>query len=239
MEDFNINDLREESRNLRQIIISTNPELEVVINRYIFLIHSGGKEVEDLQEEVKYLKTLVYKDELTGVLNRRGFFDRFSGLFNESFAYKKGTAHARKFELKDLAIIFVDIDDFKKINDEYGHDKGDFVLKKFAEVLQSSIRDEDAIARIGGEEFVIVLLGANEDDAYQKSEEIRENIEKNVGKVFDFNKKITASFGVVSLSGSNAENLEELVTLADKAMYEAKHNRGKNNTARFSEINTP
>ncbi len=189
--------------------------------------------VEKLRHEIKNLKALVYKDELTGVLNRRGVMEEFEGFFKEALFAQEHTDVRKGMVINDFSILFFDLDNFKSINDTYGHAEGDRVLKELAHILRSCVRDIDAVGRLGGEEFVAGLLGAHEHEAYQKAETIRQMIEK---KITVDGHPITASIGVASLKESGARTLHELISAGDKAMYEAKTNRGKNNTARYSEL---
>lgn len=188
--------------------------------------------VESLRREIQTLKKLVYKDELTGVLNRRGVYEEFSGFFEEALFSKEHKELRRGVLIADFSVLFFDLDDFKSVNDTFGHDEGDRVLKYFAQELKKSARTIDAVGRWGGEEFVMGLLGASEEGAAEKAEAVRTSIEKHVsaGGV-----AVTSSIGVASLRESHAKTLEELITAADKAMYEAKMN-GKNRVVRYSEL---
>lgn len=234
--ELSLEDWRRESARLRNVVVEINPELAIVVNRYILLSSEEGESVDGYKREISHLKTLVFKDELTGVLNRRGFFDKFSALFNESIAHKKNPERSRSFEVNEFSILFVDGDDFKKINDTYGHDEGDNVLKGIAKTLGEGIREVDSVGRFGGEEFVVALLGANEEEAYKKAEELRKEIMKKVKISSEPDYKISASFGVASTSSSDADDFDELIAYADQSMYEAKVNRGKNNVVKWSEI---
>ncbi len=189
--------------------------------------------VERLRHEIKSLKMLVYKDELTGVLNRRGVQEEFAAFFLEALFAQEHKEIRKGVVISDFSILFFDIDNFKRINDTYGHAEGDKVLKHFAQLLRKSARDIDAVGRLGGEEFVVGLLGANEHEAYEKAESIRKMI---VSEISVAGAPVTASVGVASLKESNVKNLHELIDAGDKAMYEAKTNRGKNNVVRFSEL---
>ena len=149
-----------------------------------------------------YIKTKreALFDELTEILNRRGFDKTTKGL-------KRGS------------IIFMDLDHFKDINDTYGHEFGDFVLKEFATVIKENIRDTDIFARIGGEEFILVLPNTSYLHAYYVAEKLRKIIANHNFK----NVKLTASFGISEFEG----NLEKAINRADEALYEAKNN-GRN-----------
>lgn len=191
-------------------------------------------DVEKLRAEIEELHSLVYRDELTGALNRRGIKDEFGDLFDEARFSKEHGQLRKGVIIADFSIVFIDLDNFKKINDTYGHDEGDRVLKAVANVLNHHIRGIDAVGRLGGEEFVVALLGAGEDAAYAKAQEIRKAFSTEVVVNGDY--PITASMGVASLHHSASQTLDELIEYADKAMYEAKTKRGKDNVVRYSEL---
>jgi len=226
-----IEELRREIERLRDFVLEINEESGELID---------GKEldepmVERLKSRIDELQHLVFHDELTQILNRRGFYNYVEPMFGEALASQKRD-QKRKFEMGDIAIIFVDGDNFKKINDTYGHDEGDQVLKSIAAALGKGARSIDVVARMGGEEFVMALVGANEEEAHAKANQILETIRTEVKVLKNPEHLVTASAGVAALSHSDADDLDELVAYADQAMYEAKINRGKNNVVKWSEI---
>jgi diguanylate cyclase (GGDEF)-like protein len=160
----------------------------------------------------KKLEYHAANDSLTGVLNRYSFEQILDVELQRSLRF------GRKF-----SVIYFDIDKFKKINDSHGHHVGDTVLIELAELVRSSIRKIDTIARIGGEEFSIIVPEVEMSDAYKMAEKIRKNIEHHD---FSIGKKITASFGVSEYNTSMRK--EDLLWQADKAMYKAKqHGRNR------------
>jgi diguanylate cyclase (GGDEF)-like protein len=200
----------------------------------IFDAHTDTPIIDGLRHELNHLRTLVYKDELTGALNRRGVQEEFSALFKEAKFSNEHTGLRKGVIINDFSILFLDLDNFKSINDTHGHDVGDIALKNVVQALRTHVRDIDAVGRLGGEEFIVALLGASEDMAYKKAEEIRTHVESVL--CGDDHTCTTVSIGVASLHASNAQTLDELITYADKAMYEAKTQRGKNATVRYSEV---
>lgn len=208
----------------------------VIFEEFALIPEEAIVETVKLRNEIEKLTELVYKDELTKVLNRRGFLEKFNGLFENALYGKKNPGNKRKFEVGSFSVLFLDGDNFKSVNDSYGHDEGDKVLKAIADVLKDSVRAADCVGRFGGEEFVVALLGANEEEAYAKAEEIRKKFPDVIKIEQNPEHLITASIGVASLDKSDADNLDELIAYADQAMYEAKANRGKNNTVKFSEL---
>jgi diguanylate cyclase (GGDEF)-like protein len=166
-------------------------------------------------------------DHLTRAKNLKFFTKELEKSLNEISGKRK-----KEKVLKEIALIAMDIDHFKDINDTYGHSVGDDVLKKIVSTLKKLIREEDVVARVGGEEFMVLLPTANMDFAIEIAEEFRVAIEK-----LKFNTspdlpelKVTASFGVVSSGISN--DATTLKDEADKALYEAK-NAGRNRVVEY------
>lgn len=168
---------------------------------------------DQLKRERKRLLELATKDSLTTLYNRHFLLETAQSKFSE--------AHRHKFK---LSLMVLDIDYFKRINDEFGHDGGDQVLKAIAGILKISFREDDIVARIGGEEFVVMLSHSDEENTLRRAEQLRERIEK----LKPLGKKITASIGVTTLNLNNSkETFDDLFTRADKALYESKDN-GRN-----------
>ena len=166
------------------------------------------------------LEHRAYSDYLTGLANRRYFIEQAELELSRSNRYET-----------ELSLIMLDIDFFKKINDTYGHNIGDLVLQKIADVSRTILRDIDIIGRIGGEEFAILLPQTSLEDSIKVAERLR--IEISNASVLLENSEVTftSSFGVVSASKSNIDNL---LIKADKALYKAKES-GRNRVCTFSE----
>jgi diguanylate cyclase (GGDEF)-like protein len=128
---------------------------------------------------------------------------------------------------KSLSIIYIDLDDFKSINDEYGHEKGDFVLKKVVDLMVQKLRKSDRLGRWGGEEFIVMLPETNEDEAVLVAEKLREVI--SMGD-FKISRSVTCSFGVATYIDD--ENLDSMIARADTHLYEAKK-EGKNRVVSY------
>lgn len=174
---------------------------------------------DEISRKNRALEILARQDPLTGCLNRRAFFERFD------LAWK--AAHERDFP---LACLLIDNDHFKSVNDTYGHDVGDEVLRKVAATLQSLHRKTDLVCRFGGEEFCVLLPGCDLHDGKEKAEQIRESIEQ---LRFDSPAElvVTASIGVSDLS-FGAREPQELINQADKCLYVAKR-QGRNQVVLF------
>lgn len=164
------------------------------------------------------LENLSYTDELTGLPNRRGLKEKG----------RMKVLAARRFDQR-LACAALDIDHFKKVNDTHGHDVGDLVLQKVASVLRANSRSSDVLARMGGEEFVVLLDDASPEVAVMLAERIRERIAEAVVEFGDQKLSVTASIGVAIYDSKMS--LQMLIKQADVALYQAKHS-GRNRVCR-------
>ncbi|HYE84526.1 MAG TPA: histidine kinase N-terminal 7TM domain-containing protein [Clostridia bacterium] len=168
------------------------------------------------------LKTYATLDGLTNIFNRRYFLEL-------------GRKALEGFESEEhsSAIVLFDIDLFKNINDAFGHEAGDNVLCSVAKVFANCLRSMDIFARYGGEEFVCLLPDTSSEAAIQIAERIRKNLASSSLDFHGNSLRITASFGVVGTDLVGKANLEELLKMADKALYDAKR-RGRNCTCLFT-----
>jgi len=177
-----------------------------------------------LLRERKMLTALAMHDSLTGLANRRLL----------DFRLEQALAHAKRFK-RNLAILFVDIDHFKKLNDTYGHDVGDALLKVIATRLKSAIRDVDTVSRISGDEFVIVLDELNDiNDANVVAGKII-HLFKEQAEVLGERVPMSVSIGVASFGQDGEETTKRLLKKADIALYEAK-GAGRNQFRVFTEV---
>jgi diguanylate cyclase (GGDEF)-like protein len=210
-----------------------------MFERFKFKSENLEERVKELEREVVELEHNLIHDPLTG-LKTRAFFEEEIKVYLEiieqqSQSLKLGSSQRKeRFGFRHLSVIFFDIDHFKKVNDKHGHDVGDKVLKRVALTIQTSVRTGDTVARWGGEEIVVSLLGANEKDATSKAEEIRAEIEelkfKGVPRL-----EITISAGVAS--SEIGVDLSELVKRADQSLYKAKES-GRNRVITYSSLST-
>lgn len=161
------------------------------------------------------VEALAITDGLTGLYTRRYFFERFDEELQRS------KRHNIKF-----SFIMMDIDDFKKCNDTYGHLVGDIVLKETAHIAKAITREIDLVARYGGEEFALILPETDRTGAMLVAERIRKKIEDNIFKAYDEKLKTTVSIGL-SVYPDDSEKASDLIEMADRALYAAK-NAGKN-----------
>jgi diguanylate cyclase (GGDEF)-like protein len=161
-----------------------------------------------------HLNNLANNDALTGLPNRR--------TFNEKLA--RSLLLTKRSE-SPSSIIFLDVDNFKEINDSKGHDIGDRVLKELSELLTSGLRNSDFVARWGGEEFIIMLSGSDTDKASLAAEKLRTLIENNETLQGLVDSPVTASFGVTAIK--EGDNIDVIFKRADRALYQSKAD-GKN-----------
>ena len=169
-------------------------------------------DITKLKEKSNLLEYQASHDKLTGLFNR----NRFDEL------YEKEIKRARRYN-NDLSLILFDIDNFKMINDSYGHQTGDEVLKEIAKIILGNVREQDINVRWGGEEFLILLPQTNLLGAFTVANKIRTSIETNIFTTNSLN--ITASFGVTQLLENDDES--SFIARSDKFLYEAKKT-GKN-----------
>ncbi len=163
-------------------------------------------------------------DELTGLANRRQFQDTLT----------RETERARRFDVP-IGLVMIDIDNFKSVNDTYGHQTGDVVLREVGRIVRESSREIDTPARYGGEELAMVLPETDVAGAFQLAERVRRGIEQLVVETPEGGElRVTASFGVATQPGPGAD-ARELVEAADAALYEAKAS-GKNRTVRATRV---
>lgn len=177
-----------------------------------FIISYRIKILEGIRAKQAELTQQASTDPLTQLYNRRYFFTESNYMIEKA---KKNN--------ESLSIIIVDIDHFKTVNDQYGHKAGDLVLVDVANIFHQLSRDQDLIARFGGEEFVVILPNTNTTEAQACAERIRQGIEKhsvNLGDELTLN--VTVSLGIAELDIMANEAIESAVDRADKALYKAK-----------------
>lgn len=182
-------------------------------------------ENEKLEAEVNKLKELATKDELTGAYNRRGIKEEIQRFVE--------TIKSRPEKMRSFGTLILDIDNFKRLNDAYGHSAGDEVLKNIAIICSAQVRDLDRVGRWGGEEFIVILPDCDEKESVIVAERIRLAIKDNVVEYGDEQIRTTVSIGIASYGGKN--DFDEIIKLADAALYQAK-NAGRNKAVSAAEL---
>ncbi|NTU56814.1 MAG: diguanylate cyclase [Anaerolineales bacterium] len=170
------------------------------------------EKVTELENANERLRNLSLTDGITGLNNRRGFMILATGLLK--FARRVGYS---------LSLLYIDLDSLKHTNDTLGHTAGDALIVRFANILTGTFRDSDIIGRMGGDEFVVLMVDATENDV----ESMREHLQKNVD-AHNLQKDLPAisfSMGVIRVFPDTGITMEELLSQADRAMYEHKMHR--------------
>jgi len=187
-----------------------------------FIISYRIKMLEDIKASQDELRLMAVTDPLTQLYNRRYFYTEANYLLERA-----------RNEQTPLSLLIMDIDKFKQINDSHGHPVGDQVIVLLADLLRKNSREEDLIARFGGEEFVILLPKAGQDEAERLAETLRSTVQNSPVSLRDAEPlNFTISIGGVALD-TQRETIETALNLADIALYEAK-NSGRN-CVRFSD----
>ena len=167
-----------------------------------------------IQEMSQKFKSQAMQDPLSGLLNRRGMLENLNNEFDRIQRYRN-----------HLTVMMCDIDNFKTVNDQYGHDKGDEVIKDLANILKSELRKQDSIARWGGEEYLLLLPETNGKQGIQLAEKLRKKIEEMQYKQADKIFSVTVSIGLYELTPTDTIN--QAITKADTNLYKAKE-QGRN-----------
>jgi diguanylate cyclase (GGDEF)-like protein len=180
-----------------------------LVNEAAFLLVLGVAMagLAQLQRTQKELERLATQDELTGALNARAFAERLAQELDRNRRYNH-----------PLALLYLDLDDFKAVNDRHGHQTGDAVLRLVADATRHAVRQADIVGRLGGDEFA-VLMPETEGGV---AEAAATRLASGIRTVFRGTPSVTASIGLVSTVNAATTGAEELLRRADRAMYEAK-----------------
>lgn len=202
--------LEEEIKEVLFKIMGEVEELKNINNKFITKLEEQKEEIQKLRKELRKVKEEANIDPLTGLRNRRSFERALSEFFRDfkKFGYP-------------FSVIMIDLDNFKQINDTYGHLAGDKVLREVGNILRNYLRAKDVVARTGGEEFTIILPGITKDEAVLVAERLRKVIANHTIEHEDKKISVTASFGVAEMR-EGLENPEDLIREVDERLYEAK-----------------
>ncbi len=195
----------------------TKPIDEIELQARVAVHQKLARTIRELEASRRALIEQATTDSLTGLKNRRAFFENG----------QKYLSLARRYHT-ELSVILLDIDHFKRINDTYGHHAGDEVLVACANVLLRLTRNEDTVARLGGEEFALLLPDTNRLGAAVLAERIRAAIEKERIMAGGAIIPLTVSIGIASYDTDGTESVDQLVNVADRRLYLAKqHGRNR------------
>jgi len=207
---------------MRSIIYKNDLTTRVEINTRIREVKNietfFNKLLDSLQDYYEKLRELSDKDFLTKLYNRKKF--------EEFLEYEIGRAHRHEYR---FCVVMIDLDNFKFINDTYGHPTGDLVLKEVSLIFESTLRNSDIVARIGGDEFAVILVETDENEGLNIVKRLKNTLADTDISIPTGKVRVTASFGVIEYP-RQARELKELMTGADIAMYKAKK-AGKNAVA--------
>jgi diguanylate cyclase len=184
---------------------------------------SSQEKIKKLQDELTQLSETVRLDQLTGVLNRRGLDEAFTA---EVSRHKRGGG--------SLSVALLDIDNFKNLNDTYGHNVGDVALKHLADVVKKTIRPTDIVTRLGGEEFVILLPDTNIEESVITMTRLQRTLTKEY--FLGNNERLLITFSAGVALYRKDEEQADVLSRADQAMYLAKK-MGKNRVMTENDLN--
>ena len=194
--------------------ISTQFDIEIIVRMYASLIIVGALAslfVNIITDQQKKLQQLAITDPLTGLLNRLTLEDTITRTIQKSHR-----------TLMPMSLVSIDIDHFKLINDKHGHDVGDTVIIKIAELLKNRCRQVDKVYRVGGEEFLVLLFDANLDNAKSFSKSVQEQLSK-----VEFGNALSPTISIGLADIDKEKTWDECLKLADENLYKAK-NSGRN-----------
>lgn len=174
-----------------------------------------SKDITERKEMEEKLHSLSLTDELTGLYNRRGFFVLVEQLLKLSKRQKRG-----------VFLLYADLDNLKGINDTFGHQEGDLALIDIANILEAMYRESDIIARIGGDEFVVIPVGSSGDSIERIALRLEENLKNHIAKK-ERMYKLSISFGISHYDPESPCSIDELVVMAEKLMYRQKIQKQK------------
>jgi diguanylate cyclase (GGDEF)-like protein len=183
-----------------------------LVEKVLTFAAEAEQRIAEQQARIAYLETLSNTDELTGLANRRGL----EGFLKRTMALSK--RHGEQG-----VVAFVDLDDFKQVNDKYGHEAGDKLLRRMADLLTQNVRLSDYVARLGGDEFVVVLIKADREQGKEHIERLREIINSTSITFAGRRIRLKASIGLACY-GPDCEP-GDILSRADRAMYADKAKR--------------
>jgi len=229
-----INQMIPDISNLFEVTISDPVSREQVLDRARELLleknlqiikqsESDRHKIEEMAEKAKDLQEENHRDALTGIYNRR----YFEHILEEEFE----NANLNRWP---LSVAFIDIDNFKDVNDSYGHLTGDQVLKEVAEIINQNIRQTDLLARYGGDEFILLLPGSTDEVAKNMLHRILQQLRgANIADLGTLGKKPTVSIGLAShIDKHNFDSITDLLKAADGALYKVKES-GRDNISSY------
>ena len=200
-------------------IAGLDRELETLIGKLQSAARAGEKKLADQNRRITHLEQISTTDELTGILNRHGFEEEFRRVLAR--AHRHG---------EEGVLVYVDLDGFKPINDTHGHAAGDEVLRQVGRILVENVRGSDSVARIGGDEFCVLLVNTSRLEGTERTEALNRVLNRAVISWNERQIAIRASFGLQAFTAR--DNAKELLCCADAAMYRIKRFKETNEQLR-------
>lgn len=185
---------------------------DALLERALMYAAQAEQQIASQNERIEYLQSLSFTDELTGLFNRRGFMEQL----RRTLASARRNGHSG-------VLAYCDLDNFKCVNDTYGHSAGDAVLRHVAEVASHSVREMDIVARLGGDEFALLLVQTKWNDGARRAQSIRWAIESTPVRFGKHEIPVEVSVGLEPYGPEDTR--DELVRRADMAMYYVKRSK--------------
>lgn len=195
--------------------LAQEPIGQALVTEMLNFAAQAEQRIAEQDARINQLESLSMTDELTGLLNRRGF----------SFGLNRALQSARRYSEEGI-LAFIDLDNFKPVNDTYGHEAGDLILRRTGEILTGNVRKTDLVSRLGGDEFAVLLVHSQRRDGLARIAILDEKLNSTFYKYGDVRIPIRASFGAAYYSGWSEPEL--LMRKADRAMYKNKMSRRRN-----------
>jgi diguanylate cyclase len=215
----------EQVRVIVSLLVAENERMRRDSNELCGRLEDSRRQIEALRSSLSQAEEVVLKDPLTGVGNRRCFDMMMERAIQDCSEQRTS-----------LSLVMCDIDHFKRVNDEFGHQVGDEIIKMFSRIIETSVREGDTVIRYGGEEFAIILPSTDQEGARNLAERVRRQFESKRMTIRETNQKIgqmTASFGVAGYRPG--DDMETLVQRADAKLYDAKAG-GRNRVEAFGKV---
>ncbi|MDX9690125.1 MAG: GGDEF domain-containing protein [Alphaproteobacteria bacterium] len=211
----------EAKRSLTPTLLTSDKE------QALSLLEDAQRTIAEQEQRIRSLEKLAQCDELTGLLNRRGF----------TAALRRELANARRFRNHGALLILIDLDDFKQVNDQFGHMVGDGYLQTAASVLLNEVRGTDYVGRIGGDEFAILMTHLSAKDAKKRIDHLDRVFHKRVMHDAPQSLPLKASFGFAMVT--ETDTAESLFVSADMKLYADKARRKMAHTQAATQSRTP
>jgi diguanylate cyclase (GGDEF)-like protein len=193
----------------------------------------GGEGEGFLQQVANQAHVVLQNSRLFERLQQMAIRDGLTGLFNHRHSVEliqQEVARVARYHEPGVSVLMVDVDHFKRVNDQLGHAAGDAVLRELAQMLRDALRGVDSLGRYGGEEFVAILPQTRYEEAWQTADRLRQQVEQRAVRTGDGACRVTVSVGVATFPSERVDSAAALLREADLALYRAKEN-GRNRVA--------